>query len=103
MAACRLAGSPYGTGAQPQFSVGEAFSWGWKKFTENWAAFVGALAVFLVVGAIIYGIFYFVISAFGLLGNSAASGIECDQITGECTVTGGSGGLLAAGMSGCCW
>lgn len=40
-------GAPYGQQA-PAFSVGEAFSWGWGKFTQN--------AMPLVVSALIYGL-----------------------------------------------
>ena len=42
-------------GGKP-FSVGDAFGYGWKKFTANVGPILIAMLVFLLVGAVIYGI-----------------------------------------------
>ncbi len=39
-----------------QFSVGDAFGYGWKKFTENIGPILIAMLVFMLIGAVIYGL-----------------------------------------------
>lgn len=42
-------------GGRP-YSVGEAFGYGWKKFTENLGPILIAMLVFMLIGAVLYGI-----------------------------------------------
>lgn len=46
---------PPGGGPRP-FSVGDAFGYGWKKFTENIGPILIAMIVFLLIGGVIYGL-----------------------------------------------
>lgn len=78
------------------FSLGNAFTWAWNKFTQSWGAFVGALAVFLVVGAVIYGLFYLLLTTLGLFGSSGE--VTIDPATGAYTYSGGS--ALTSGLVG---
>lgn len=61
-------GQPAGYAASSGTSVGDAFNWGWTKFTQNWGAFVlgvlAYLAVILVVSIIAFTV---------LVGGAAAS------------------------------
>ncbi|MCU0279248.1 MAG: hypothetical protein MUF33_01285 [Candidatus Nanopelagicales bacterium] len=41
------------------FSVGDAFGYGWKKFTENIGPILIAMLVFMLIGAVIYGLQFF--------------------------------------------
>jgi len=43
-------------GGQRPFSVGDAFGYGWKKFTENIGPILIAMIVFMLIGAVIYGL-----------------------------------------------
>jgi uncharacterized membrane protein len=43
-------------GGAPAFSVGDAFGYGWKKFTQNIGPILIAMIVFLLIGAVIYGL-----------------------------------------------
>lgn len=43
-------------GGQRPFSVGDAFGYGWKKFTQNIGPILIAMLVFLLIGAVIYGL-----------------------------------------------
>lgn len=45
-------------GGQRPFSVGDAFGYGWKKFTQNIGPILIAMLVFLLIGAVIYGLQY---------------------------------------------
>ncbi len=38
------------------FSVGDAFGYGWKKFTENLGPILIAMLVFILIGGVIYGL-----------------------------------------------
>lgn len=52
---------PPGPGAGPAagpFSVGDAFSWAWGKFTKNVGPMAGSAAIFFVVIAVLGGIMY---------------------------------------------
>jgi len=59
-------GGPYQGGGMPPaggqraFSVGDAFGYGWKKFTENLGPILIAMLVFMLIGAVIYGLQYLV-------------------------------------------
>lgn len=95
---------PQGGGGFPgapgsgSFSVTEAYSYGWKKFTENWQPYVLALVVFAVVGALLSGIYYVILGLFGAFASSAAeSTVTVDPVTGELVYSGGTA-LGAAGI-----
>jgi len=60
-------------GGRP-YSVGEAFSYGWKKFTENVGPILIAMLVFLLIGAVIYGL---------QMGLQALTRPEATVVTGE--------------------
>lgn len=47
-------------GGQRPFSVGDAFGYGWKKFTENLGPILIAMVVFLLIGGVIYGLQFLV-------------------------------------------
>ena len=55
-------GGPYQGGGMPPaggqrpFSVGDAFGYGWKKFTENVGSILIAMLVFALIGAVLYGV-----------------------------------------------
>jgi uncharacterized membrane protein len=42
-------------GGKP-FNVGDAFGYGWKKFTENVGPILIAMLVFMLIGAVLYGL-----------------------------------------------
>ncbi len=93
-------GYPGAPGAQG-FSVTEAISYGWKKFTENWQPYVLALVVFAAVGAVLYGIYYAILGLFGFF--SSENVFEVDPVTGEVVTSAGAGtsfigGLVLAGL-----
>lgn len=77
---------PPAGGARP-FSVGDAFGYGWKKFTENIGPILIAMLVFLFIGAVIYGVQFLV---------QQATSPETTVVTGEngFVVTQSSGGVL---------
>lgn len=43
-------------GGPKPFSVGDAFGYGWKKFTENLGPILIAMLVFFLIGAVLYGL-----------------------------------------------
>lgn len=49
-------GGGYGGGAPPQFSVGQAISYGWSTFKRNWTSWVGVALIFFVIQAVVQGI-----------------------------------------------
>jgi hypothetical protein len=92
-------GYPGAPGGRP-FSVTDAYSYGWKKFTENWQPYVLALVVFAVVGGVLYGIYYAILGLFGAFAADTAEGsFTVDPVTGELIYSGGSG-LGGAGLFG---
>ena len=78
-------------GGKP-FSVGDAFGYGWKKFTENIGPILIAMLVFMLVGAVIYGLQF--------LFQSITSP-ETTVVTGEngFVVSQSGGGVLASIVS----
>ncbi|ADG79843.1 Integral membrane protein OS=Tsukamurella paurometabola (strain ATCC 8368 / DSM / CCUG 35730/ CIP 100753 / JCM 10117 / KCTC 9821 / NBRC 16120 / NCIMB 702349/ NCTC 13040) OX=521096 GN=Tpau_3258 PE=4 SV=1 [Tsukamurella paurometabola] len=57
--------APGGYGApqvQPQYSVGDAFSWAWNKFTKNAWPLIGAMLAFAIIMAIVSSLVYWVFS-----------------------------------------
>lgn len=83
------AGPPAGAAA---FSVGDAFAWGWKKFTENVGTILLAVLVYFVILVVVEVIWY---TLFAGLFLSDAS-ITVNPETGVITTSGGSG--LFAGL-----
>ena len=79
-------GAPGGQPGQP-FSIGEAFSWAWGKFTQNVAA--------LVVSSLIYGVLFAVAYSAILFGGGMGSTTSTTNSDGYTTATTsiGSGGL----------
>lgn len=47
-----------GYGAQPQFSIGDGFSWAWNKFTNNAVPLIVATLIYGAIVGVIYGITY---------------------------------------------
>lgn len=47
-----------GYGAGQQYSVGDAFSWAWNKFSKNAAALIVSTLVYGVILGAVYGIFF---------------------------------------------
>jgi uncharacterized membrane protein len=78
-------GAPAGP---PAFSIGEAFSWAWGKFTQN----VAALVVSALIYAVIFGIAYGAI----LFGGGMGSTTTTTNVEGYTTATTsiGAGGLI---------
>jgi uncharacterized membrane protein len=78
-------------GGQPgaQFSIGEAFSWAWGKFTQN--------AVPLIVATLIYGVLLGIAYAVTLLGGGLGGTTTTTSSDGYTTTTTdiGAGGLAA--------
>ena len=70
------------------FSVGDAFGYGWKKFTENVGPILIAMLVFILIGGVIYGL--------QILLQSVTTP-ETTVVTGEngFVVTNSGGGFLA--------
>lgn len=57
--------------------VGEAFSYGWKKFTQSGGLFIGAALVWFVIAAVVLSIVGAIFGGFGaLLGSGSSDGIE---------------------------
>ncbi|GAA1011370.1 hypothetical protein [Tsukamurella strandjordii] len=55
--------APGGYGApQTQYSVGDAFSWAWNKFTKNAWPLIGAALAFAVIMAVVSSLVYWVFS-----------------------------------------
>jgi uncharacterized membrane protein len=71
-------GAPYGQPGQP-FSVGDAFNWAWKKFTQN--------ATALVVSALIYGVLFGAAYALIALGRGMGSTTTTTNSDGYTTAT----------------
>lgn len=78
-------------GGKP-FSVGDAFGYGWKKFTANVGPILIAMLVFLLVGAVIYGIQVLL---------QAVTAPEATVVTGEngFVVTSSGGGFFGVVLS----
>jgi uncharacterized membrane protein len=70
------------------FNVGDAFNWGWTKFTQNWSVFVVAALIYVAIIFVVQIIVFFIFR--GIFLNSTPS-ITVNQQTGEITTTGGTG------------
>jgi uncharacterized membrane protein len=70
------------------FSVGDAFSWGWEKFTQNWSAIVIATLIYVVALGLIEIIFAVILR--GALLNSTPS-ITVDTTNNTVTTSSGAG------------
>ncbi len=70
------------------FSVGDAFGYGWKKFTENVGPILIAMLVFILIGGVIYGLQILI---------QSVTTPETTVVTGEngFVVTNSGGGFLA--------
>ena len=91
-------GAPPPTPAEQPFDVGAAFSWGWKKFQENFGPILIAMLVYLVIIVVVQVVAYALLA--GALISSPS--MEINQTTGELTMTGGSGifaGLFVTALS----
>lgn len=70
----------YGAPVAPQSPFAEAFSWGWKKFTENGGVFVGAALIWLVIVGVlelvILTIFGGVASFVPMYDDGTATGVD---------------------------
>ncbi len=74
---------PAGYAASSGTSVGDAFNWGWTKFTQNWVPMVlGVLAYIAVIGVVAIVLFTVVV------GGATAS---IDPVTGELRTGGAIG------------
>lgn len=62
------------TGGPRPFSVGDAFGYGWKKFTENIGPILIAMIVFLLIGAVISGVQFLMQSLFAPETTTVVSG-----------------------------
>jgi uncharacterized membrane protein len=72
------AGGPgYGgyPGQQQQYSVGEAFSWGWNKFSKN--------AVPLIVATLVYGLIFFVVQGIFSFASAAMQSTDTTSYTSD--------------------
>lgn len=61
--------------------VGEAFSWGWNKFTKSGGLFIGAALVWFVIAAVVLSIVGAIFGGFGALlttgtGDGVAPGLQ---------------------------
>jgi uncharacterized membrane protein len=61
---------PAGFGGAQPFSVGDAFSWAWNKFTGNAVALIVPTLVYAVIFGIIYGIIVALASALSTAGGT---------------------------------
>ncbi|HYN74929.1 MAG TPA: hypothetical protein VEV13_01900 [Candidatus Limnocylindria bacterium] len=89
------AGPPAGAAA---FNVGDAFGWGWKKFTENVGPIVLALLVYVAIIFAVVVVWTLLVR--GILVSSPS--ITVNPQTGAISTDGGSGlfvGLLANALS----
>lgn len=75
--------APYG-GTPTGFSIGNSFNWGWTKFQQNLGVIIGAVLVYLIIGAIIYGIFFFIQTAILSAGVNTTA-VTYDPTTGALT------------------
>lgn len=73
--------------AAPGVNIGDAFGWGWKKFTENVASYIVAVIIYGVVFGVVVGIPYV-----ALIASATRLTVNDDG-----TLSGG-GGLLGAGL-----
>ncbi|OBG25216.1 hypothetical protein [Mycobacterium sp. 852002-51057_SCH5723018] len=73
----------------PQFSIGDAFSWSWNKFTQN--------AMPLIVATLVYGVLLGIAYAVTLLGGGLGGNTTTTNSDGYTTTTTdiGAGGLAA--------
>ena len=72
---------PYGAPGAPQaVGVGEAFNYGWSKFTANLGPILLAALIYVVGGGLVSGIWYAIIGAIGL--RSVASVDAYGNVTG---------------------
>jgi uncharacterized membrane protein len=76
-------GQPAGYPAASGTSVGDAFNWGWTKFTQNWGAMVLGVLAYIAVIAVVAIILFTVV-----VGGAAAS---IDPVTGELRTGGAIG------------
>jgi len=89
-------GYPPGGGMPPAggkpFSVGDAFGYGWKKFTENIGPILIAMLVFLLIGLVLYGVQVLV---------QAVTSPDTTVVTGEngFVITQSGGGFLGVLVS----
>ncbi|OBK50919.1 hypothetical protein, partial [Mycobacterium sp. 1081908.1] len=75
-------------GGQPVFSIGDAFSWAWGKFTQNVAPLVVSTLIYAVVMAIAYSAILF--------GGGMGSTTTTTNVDGYTTATTsiGAGGMI---------
>lgn len=66
-----------GFGGAPRYSVGEAFSWAWNKFTQN--------AVALIVATLVYALIIIVVQSIFSLLSSALSPTDVTSYTSDGT------------------
>ena len=55
-------GPAYATGSSG-YNVGDAFTWGWKKFTENLGVIILAILIYVVILIVVQGIWYVILNA----------------------------------------
>ncbi|WP_069387727.1 DUF7544 domain-containing protein [Cellulosimicrobium cellulans] len=72
--------SPYGQADQP-VQIGEAFNYGWNKFTQNVGAIIGGVLAWVAALLVLSLVFFFV-----LIGTASTS---IDPVTGDFSSTGG--------------
>lgn len=66
------------------FSVGEAFNWGWLKTFGNFGTIALAALGYLVVGALLYGLFWVIFMALGLgMGSSSTASNDPHDLYAE--------------------
>ncbi|MFC8923690.1 hypothetical protein [Cellulosimicrobium sp. NPDC057127] len=73
-------GSPYGAADQP-VQIGEAFNYGWNRFTQNAGAIIGGVLAWAAALLVLSLIFFFV-----LIGTASTS---IDPVTNELSTSGG--------------
>jgi uncharacterized membrane protein len=73
-------GTPYGQVGQP-VQIGEAFTYGWNKFTQNAGVIIGGVLTYVAALAVLSIVFY------ALLIGTAATSI--DPVTNEISTSGG--------------
>lgn len=82
--------APYGQAGQP-VQIGEAFNYGWTKFTQNLGILIAGLAVYLVATFVIVGVFYAII-----IGGAAAS-VRVDEFGNVTSGSGAAGAVFGIG------
>lgn len=73
-------GSPYGAADQP-VQIGEAFNYGWNRFTQNAGAIIGGVLAWAAALLVLSLIFFFV-----LIGTASTS---IDPVTNQLSTSGG--------------